>query len=240
MLHLLLCSDVHTYTDNIRLAIAKMPRVDAVLIAGDLETDLKHLAAAVGSTPCHAVCGNWDNYTKMEYPQELLLDIEAPFSSADIQASDDGTFTQGPDGASFPFHVRELSYDSVPGRYAALPEMIRKLMPASLAGKIVREKRKASVSHRILMTHGKEYGVPDLRLLSRRAEVWNADLVIFGHTHLFADISLPGQHCRLINPGCLLGDPRKAGTRLGEFMLCSFAMLTVGARGEIDVQQMHL
>ena len=39
MLQLLLCSDVHTFTDNIRLAIKKAGQVDAVLISGDVEAE---------------------------------------------------------------------------------------------------------------------------------------------------------------------------------------------------------
>ena len=39
--------------------------------------------------------------------------------------------------------------------------------------------------HRILMTHGKEYEVPDLSLLAARAALWDADIIIFGHTHKY-------------------------------------------------------
>ena len=69
MLQLLICSDVHTYTDNIRLALLKLDRTDAVLIAGDLEAEESEVLKAVGSVPCYAVCGNNDYYINTEYPE---------------------------------------------------------------------------------------------------------------------------------------------------------------------------
>lgn len=39
MLQFLVCADTHTYTDNIRLAAEHLDRVDAILIAGDLEAE---------------------------------------------------------------------------------------------------------------------------------------------------------------------------------------------------------
>ena len=91
MLQLLICSDVHTYTDNIRLALLKLDRTDAVLIAGDLEAEESEVLKAVGSVPCYAVCGNNDYYINTEYPEELLIDIagRSPLSGDDSTPADD-------------------------------------------------------------------------------------------------------------------------------------------------------
>ena len=75
MLQFLVCSDVHTYSDNIRLALQKLDRTDAILIAGDLEAELSAIRDAAGSVPCYAVCGNNDYYLNSIYPEELLIDI---------------------------------------------------------------------------------------------------------------------------------------------------------------------
>ena len=53
MLQLLVCSDIHTYADNLRLAIAKMEHVDAILIAGDLEAEKDTVLAAAGPAVTH-------------------------------------------------------------------------------------------------------------------------------------------------------------------------------------------
>ena len=68
MLQFLVCSDVHTYTDNIRLAIRKADHIDAVLIAGDLEAEKDLVLSAVGNIPCYMVCGNNDYYLNTDYP----------------------------------------------------------------------------------------------------------------------------------------------------------------------------
>ena len=100
MLQLLVCSDVHTYVDNIRLAVHKMDRVDAILIAGDQEAEESRVLEACGDIPCYLVRGNNDYYLDTEYPQELLIDI----------FEDPGTSFRGPEICK----VTELNYDSVP------------------------------------------------------------------------------------------------------------------------------
>ncbi len=87
MLQLLVCSDVHTYVDNIRLAVHKMDRVDAILIAGDQEAEESRVLEACGDIPCYLVRGNNDYYLDTEYPQELLIDI----------FEDPGTSFRGPE-----------------------------------------------------------------------------------------------------------------------------------------------
>ena len=82
MLQILVCSDVHTYTNNIRLAIEKPDRVDAVLLAGDQEAELDEILAACGDIPCYAVSGNNDYYLNTDYPEELLIDISNNISSS--------------------------------------------------------------------------------------------------------------------------------------------------------------
>ena len=84
MLQLLLCSDVHTFTDNIRLAIKKAGQVDAVLISGDVEAEKDDLLKAAGSIPLYVVCGNCDYYLNSDYPEELLIDISAEQSAGPV------------------------------------------------------------------------------------------------------------------------------------------------------------
>jgi predicted phosphodiesterase len=248
MLQLLVCSDIHTYTDNLRLAILKMDRVDAVLIAGDQEAEKDAVLAAAGSLPCYIVCGNNDYYLNTDYPEELLIDIcirTDPLRNdlpADLPA--------GPVIGK----VTELTYDSVPdtgGTETGMSKTLSRLLsifspskkeelPRGLSFPPHTFKRPENVVRRILMTHGKEYNVPDISLLSRRAGIWDADLVIFGHTHQFRDTSSQWGKIRLVNPGCLVGDPRASIRTYGQYEICSFAMLRIGDHGEIDVEHFYL
>jgi predicted phosphodiesterase len=90
------------------------------------------------------------------------------------------------------------------------------------------------------MTHGKEYNVPDITLLARRAGMWDADIVIFGHTHKFWDTQTARGKVRLINPGCLLGNPDDHVRSYAGYEICSFAVLRIGFQGEIDVRHLYL
>ena len=90
------------------------------------------------------------------------------------------------------------------------------------------------------MTHGKEYNVPDISLLARRAGIWDADLVIFGHTHQFSDTRSQWGKIRLINPGCLVGDPKASIRTYGQYEICSFAMVRIGDHGEVNVEHFYL
>ena len=96
--------------------------------------------------------------------------------------------------------------------------------------------------HRILMTHGKEYNVPETGLLLRRADQWDADIVIFGHTHKFTDIPCRKGRKKVyfIKPGCLFGDPKNPSSVLASSEICSFAVLQIGPEGEINVQKLTL
>lgn len=241
MLQLLVCSDIHTYADNIRLAIEKTDHVDAILIAGDLELEEDKILAAVGDLPCWIICGNNDYYLNTDYPEELLIDIKIDPDCAS--------------GNPVIERVTELTYNSVPESdkgTASQPDW----SPASLLSWLFPSKktnaakgpsvplhivkRPANIAHRILMTHGKEYQVPDITLLTRRAKIWNADIVIFGHTHKFWDTTSQRGKIRLINPGCLIGDPKDSVRSYGRYEICSYALLRIGDRGEIDVEHLYL
>ena len=200
MLQLLICSDVHTYINNIMLAAGKLDHVDAILIAGDIEEERDRLLEALDGTPVLTICGNCDYYLNSDYPQELLIDIsEHTFSSgstvpaadvpaasvqaASVTAADVSNTRLCIDQTPHIEHVRELSYGTVPERFASLPPYIQKYMPKGLLYRMACDKRDPRIMHRILMTHGKEYEVPDLSLLAARAALWDADIIIFGHTH---------------------------------------------------------
>jgi predicted phosphodiesterase len=244
MLQLLVCSDIHTYADNLRLAIAKMDHVDAVLIAGDLEVEKDTVLAAAGSLPCYMVCGNNDYYLNSEYPEELLIDIHI----------DQDSLRDGLPADPVIGEVTELTYDSVPDTGGADTNKNRKLprllsiffppkkeeLPPGLSFPPRTFKRPENVAHRILMTHGKEYNVPDISLLVRRAAIWDADLVIFGHTHQFWDTTSQWGKIRLFNPGCLVGDPKASIRTYGKYEICSFAMLRIGDQGEVNVEHFYL
>lgn len=235
MLQLLVLSDVHTYTENIRLALRKLDRTDAILIAGDLEAEKEDVLEKTGSIPCYLICGNNDYYINTEYPEELLIDI-AEFSPQGNAPGTPETLYRYPRIEK----VTEMQYSTQPSRVVSMPSFFKKITPPSLAGKLAGEKRNANISHRILMTHGKEYNVPDTKGLSRRADMWDADIVIFGHTHKFADITERNGKRRLINPGCLIGDPNATIRTWGNYETCSFAVLRIGLHGEIDVQHLYL
>ena len=291
MLQILVCSDVHTYTNNIRLAIEKLDRVDAVLLAGDQEAELDEILAACGDIPCYAVSGNNDYYLNTDYPEELLIDISNNISSPgealnstpnNISSSVD-PLNSTPENTTCPeqfpidnsekakitfsgpriVKVTETGYNTVPEKdtatvsdphspLSALSSFFFKLfnpsqqkngrqpLPGGLAFPVNTVKRPADISHRILMTHGKEYNVPDITLLTRRARILDADIVIFGHTHKFWYTTAHGGKIRLINPGCLVGDPKASVRVFGNYEICSFAVLRIGDSGEIHVEHLYL
>ena len=288
MLQFLVCSDVHTYSDNIRLALRKLDRTDAILIAGDLESEQSAIQDAAGSVPCYAVCGNNDYYLNSDYPEELLIDIadHAP-SPADQTAGhslspenqtaglslspEDQTagLSLSPENQTagcsmpsadqtaglslYPRHetdasqrypriekVTALQYSTFPSGYNSVPSILKKITPPSLLGKLAGDKRNPNISHRILMTHGKEYNVPNTDLLSHRADMWDADIVIFGHTHKFADIRERNGKRLFLNPGCLVGDPKATVRNWGLYEICSFSVLRIGFGGEISFQHLYL
>ena len=263
MLQFLVCSDVHTYSDNIRLALRKLDRTDAILIAGDLESEQSAIQDAAGSVPCYAVCGNNDYYLNSDYPEELLIDIadHAP-SPADQTAGhslspEDGCSMPSADQTAglslYPGHetdasqrypriekVTALQYSTFPSGYNSVPSILKKITPPSLLGKLAGDKRNPNISHRILMTHGKEYNVPNTDLLSHRADMWDADIVIFGHTHKFADIRERNGKRLFLNPGCLVGDPKATVRNWGLYEICSFSVLRIGFGGEISFQHLYL
>ena len=212
MLQILVCSDVHTYTNNIRLAIEKLDRVDAVLLAGDQEAELDEILAACGDIPCYAVSGNNDYYLNTDYPEELLIDISNNISSPgealnstpnNISSSVD-PLNSTPENTTCPeqfpidnsekakitfsgpriVKVTETGYNTVPEKdtatvsdphspLSALSSFFFKLfnpsqqkngrqpLPGGLAFPVNTVKRPADISHRILMTHGKEYNVAE-------------------------------------------------------------------------------
>ena len=145
MLQLLVCSDVHTYADNIGLAIDRLDRVDAVLIAGDLETEIDRIREYTGSLPLYAVCGNNDYFLDTDYPQELLIDI-----------SDHGPAqkTEAPAPCYYPsiVDIRELSYNTVPEKLTSVPQILSRFAPAAVLEKFCQDKKPAEISHRILDT----------------------------------------------------------------------------------------
>ena len=277
MLQILVCSDVHTYTNNIRLAIEKLDRVDVVLLAGDQEAELDEILAACGDIPCYAVSGNNDYYLNTDYPEELLIDISNNISSSVDPLNSTPENTTCPE--QFPIDnsekakitfsgprivkVTETGYNTVPEKdtatvsdphspLSALSSFFFRLfnpsqqkngrqpLPGGLAFPVNTVKRPADISHRILMTHGKEYNVPDITLLTRRARILDADIVIFGHTHKFWYTTAHGGKIRLINPGCLVGDPRASVRVFGNYEICSFAVLRIGDNGEIHVEHLYL
>lgn len=233
MLQLLVCSDVHTYADNIGLAIDRLDRVDAVLIAGDLETEIDRIREYTGSLPLYAVCGNNDYFLDTDYPQELLIDI-----------SDHGPAqkTEAPSPSFYPsiVDIRELSYNTVPEKLTSVPQILSRFAPAAVLEKFCQDKKPAEISHRILLTHGNIYNVPDTGRLARRASLWDADIVIFGHTHDFTDYDQKDKNIRFLNPGCLLGDPASTIRRFAGYEICSFALLRIGFGGEISFTRMRL
>ena len=291
MLQILVCSDVHTYTNNIRLAIEKPDRVDAVLLAGDQEAELDEILAACGDIPCYAVSGNNDYYLNTDYPEELLIDIsnninrsgEALNSTSNNISSPGEALNSTPENTTCPeqfpidnsekakitfsgpriVKVTETGYNTVPEKdtatvsdphspLSALSSFFFKLfnpsqqknsrqpLPGGLAFPVNTVKRPADISHRILMTHGEEYNVPDITLLTRRARILDADIVIFGHTHKFWYTTAHGGKIRLINPGCLVGDPRASVRVFANYEICSFAVLRIGDNGEIHVEHLYL
>lgn len=305
MLQILVCSDVHTYTNNIRLAIEKPDRVDAVLLAGDQEAELDEILAACGDIPCYAVSGNNDYYLNTDYPEELLIDIsnnisspgealnstsnnisrsaESLHSTPNNISSSGESLNSTPEKTTCPeqfpidnsekakitfsgpriVKVTETGYNTVPEKdtatvsdphspLSALSSFFFKLfnpsqqkngrqpLPGGLAFPVNTVKRPADISHRILMTHGKEYNVPDITLLTRRARILDADIVIFGHTHKFWYTTAHGGKIRLINPGCLVGDPKASERVFGNYEICSFAVLRIGDNGEIHVEHLYL
>lgn len=274
MLQFLVCSDIHSYAENIRLAIRKTDQVDAILIAGDLEVEEDKVRAIVGSIPCFMVCGNNDYYLNTDYPQELLIDIcentgDTPVSSNSsntsnsTNASNESNESNSANSSNasneskglWIGNVTALTYDSVPDTDSAktspgegfLASILSRLfapkadeLPIGLSFPQHTFKRPSNIRHRILMTHGKEYNVPDVSLLARRAGIWDADLVIFGHTHQFLDTTFQRGKIRLINPGCLVGDPKATIRAYGNYEICSYSLLRILDNGGIEAEHLFL
>ena len=265
MLQFLVCSDNHSYAETIRLAIQKTDQVDAILIAGDLEVEEDKVRDIVGSIPCYMVCGNNDYYLNTDYPQELLIDVcentgDAPVSS-DASNSSNSSIASNSSNASNESNglsignVTALTYDTVPdtdsvqafSRAGFLSSILSRLfppktdeLPVGLSFPQHTFKRPSNIRHRILMTHGKEYNVPDVSLLARRAGIWDADLVIFGHTHQFWDTTFHRGKIRLINPGCLVGDPKASIRAYGNYEICSYSLLRILDNGGIEAEHLFL
>ena len=256
MLQFLVCSDIHSYAENIRLAIRKTDQVDAILIAGDLEVEEDIVRAIVGSIPCYMVCGNNDYYLNTDYPQELLIDISdnTDTSSSSNASSTNASKSNASNGLSVS-NVTALTYDSVPDNDSAktspgegfLSSILSRFfapkadeLPVGLSFPQHTFKRPSNIRHRILMTHGKEYNVPDVSLLARRAGIWDADLVIFGHTHQFRDTTFHRGKIRLINPGCLVGDPKASIRAYGNYEICSYSLLRILDNGGIEAEHLFL
>ena len=260
MLQILVFSDVHTFTDNIRLAIDRIDRVDAILIAGDLEAEENLLKAAAGDIPCYAVCGNCDYYLTTDYPEELLIDIaDHPGKSSGSTAAPTGSSEPSdaipgdgqpqitkiiPEVRRYPAigKVTALHCQDLPGKISSLPPLVRKYAPKAALRGLTEQKKPSHISHRILMTHGNEYGVPDLDRLARRAALYDADIVIFGHTHrsFYTEERHGSTLLRFLNPGCLAGNPNDTVRSYGSFDICTYSLLRFGLEGEVSVQQLHL
>lgn len=264
MLQILLFSDVHTFTDNIRHAIDKTDRVDAILIAGDLEAEENLVKKAAGDIPFYAVCGNCDYYLNTDYPEELLIDIaehpgrqsgndsiasneKAGASSSGIDHSEPAESKTFPDSSAqirYPAvdTVTALRYQDLPGKTASFPPFLRSIAPNAVLRGLSGVRKPPHVSHRILMTHGKEYDVPYLELLTRRAVLYDADVIIFGHTHKYLSVKdTRGSITRYyLNPGCLAGNPDDDTRTYASYEICSYILLRFGSGGEISVQHMYL
>lgn len=251
MLQFLVCSDIHSYAENIRLAIRKTDQVDAILIAGDLEVEEDKVRAIVGSIPCYMVCGNNDYYLNTDYPQELLIDVSENTDSTSVSSNASSNASNSLSISN----VTALNYDSVPDTDRAktspgegfLSSILSRLfapkadeLPIGLSFPQHTFKRPSNIRHRILMTHGKEYNVPDVSLLARRAGIWDADLVIFGHTHQFLDTTFQRGKIRLINPGCLVGDPKASIRAYGNYEICSYSLLRILDNGGIEAEHLFL
>lgn len=181
MLRFLLCSDIHTYIENVPLALGQVPDAGAVIISGDLEVDGEAVRKACGDLPVFLVCGNHDPYLEEEHaPRELLIDIEADES----------------------IHAKEI-------RPLRRPLFHRRRPPRG--------------AHRILLTHGNLYDVPSLSKLRKRAVIFGADIVIFGHTHAWVCERDEGSGVLFLNPGSLMGEAGK----FREIGCGSFAAMTV-------------
>ena len=250
MLQLLLCSDVHTFTDNIRLAVEKAGHVDAVLISGDVEAERDDLQKAAGSVPLYIVCGNCDYYLNTDYPEELLIDISAEQSGGPvIDKNTELHYSDQPEPALTDSDPADsaLPESAFAGTVSPFLSFIKKSL-SSLStlnlstSKNVKEKRPDHILHRILMTHGKEYNVPETGLLLKRADLWDADIVIFGHTHRFTEITCKKGRKKIhfINPGCLVGNPKDSSVVLASCEICCFAVLQIGPEGEVNVQRLTL
>ena len=109
MLQLLICSDLHTFIQNIPPAMDRLDRVDAILIAGDLEAEMDDLLSITDGIPVYAVTGNNDYYLNTDYPEELLIDIKSTAGSSPYIGN-----------------VRELRYSDQPELYARLPSILRR------------------------------------------------------------------------------------------------------------------
>jgi uncharacterized protein len=75
-MRLCIVSDTHRYRHELLSAVKSVPKIDAILHAGDEIEDVRWLAQRV-DWPIYAVAGNWDAPSP-EFPHDLFIDAFGP------------------------------------------------------------------------------------------------------------------------------------------------------------------
>ncbi len=84
--------------------------------------------------------------------------------------------------------------------------------------------------HRFFVTHGHYQGLPELRTLERKAKEHQADVVVFGHTHVLFEQHDYGKGILYLNPGSL-DRPRDIKNFRESYMI-----MTIDESGKMDVE----
>ncbi|CAM3802197.1 metallophosphoesterase family protein [Alicyclobacillus pomorum] len=75
-MRLCIVSDTHRYRHELLSAVKSVPKIDAILHAGDEIEDVRWLAQRV-DWPIYAVAGNWDSGSR-DFPHDLTIDAFGP------------------------------------------------------------------------------------------------------------------------------------------------------------------
>ncbi len=75
-MRLCIVSDTHRYRHELLSAVKSVPKIDAILHAGDEIEDVRWLAQRV-DWPIYAVAGNWDTASR-DFPHDMIIDAFGP------------------------------------------------------------------------------------------------------------------------------------------------------------------
>ena len=205
MVRLIVASDLHGNLKALQKIVSQNPGAQGILLAGDYELPFHDIRTSMGEMPLYAVLGNHDEELRGILPEEWLIEVPTDHFSNEAMFMNYGQFGKRASYLhSIPLSFGEgtggLPYANKRGIRILLVHGHRYMDPSV-------EKMGNQKNSRLIL--GRGYQKPTLR---KRAESVCANIVVFGHTHVFLDDYDSGRRIRLLNPGALAGDDVEMGS----------------------------